>query len=76
MSKDVKHLEFQLLHNLRQLQVTGRGGEGRGGEREGGEGRGWESEGQTRGGRGEEKPHEGKEREGTIAGNGQGRRKG
>ena len=31
MSKDVKHLEFQLLHNLRQLQVRG---EGRGGERD------------------------------------------
>lgn len=42
MSKDVKHLEFQLLHNLRQLQVTERGEEGRGRgreeEREGGEG--------------------------------------
>ena len=35
MSKDVKHLEFQLLHNLHQLQVTGRGSSGRGRQWEG-----------------------------------------
>ena len=43
MSKDVKHLEFQLLHNLRQLQVTERGEEGRG------RGREEEREGEERG---------------------------
>ena len=63
VSKDVKHLEFQLLHNLRQLQVTvremggGREREGRGrggrGDREGRErGEGGEGEGRGREGEG------------------------
>ena len=56
VSKDVKHLEFQLLHNLRQLQVT---------VREMGGGR--EREGRERGGSGD---REGREREGGGEGEG------
>ena len=52
VSKDVKHLEFQLLHNLRQLQVTVREMGGRGREGEGGRG---EREGRERGGGGRER---------------------